>query len=497
MAQDYTATNPKTGETVRWNGMAWEPIPKPNKFESDVVSGIGLDSNKIASSGSAGSQWREVGKEISGGVGNWLKKTAMDPFHITDPIETMANNLESALKERNPGKIIGALSSISGGMEAPEMGEVPGKVVGGIKTAGKEIAGHGPSMDRLHAMQDMTGLKIKNEYLAPLEKAVHDDAQANIQHAIKGMEEKFPGGVVSKEDLASKLDSIFKDMVKNPEKLPTPVQELLERPKAKGLRAWTSSEQKASLQAAQMLKRGASPGDVKDTLVALQYTPKEIEGIMDSIQKPAEESLPSYSPTKLQQLRSQVRDYAYGSKGRSLSGPVKIATQQAYEHLSELLDDAATKSNRGPSWNVGNSKWKTYKETFDGKYDKGEFHESPLSKAISGQTADEIVKPLTEGNAQWTRDLLTRYSKFGPKIQEMMQNIRKYQWIDTLEKVSHPSKYEMAATPMAAIDPTFFAKLAATRLLTPPVIRWLVTHGINPENVRGYETVQPGIPGGK
>jgi hypothetical protein len=146
MPQDITATNPQTGETVRWDGKAWNPVPRPLKFESDVVSGMGLDASKIAAAGGAGSQWGEVGKEIAGGTGNWLKSVAKDPYHITDPITGLATNLESALREKNPAKIMGALASIRMAMEAPEKIDntypvrTPARWAAGLGKTGEKLA---------------------------------------------------------------------------------------------------------------------------------------------------------------------------------------------------------------------------------------------------------------------------------------------------------------------------------------------------------------------
>jgi hypothetical protein len=373
------------------------------------------------------------------------------------------------------------------------------EIPGAAKTVGKEIAGHGPSMDRLNAAQDMIGLKIKNEYLAPLAKAVHDDAQLPIRHAVEQMDKQMPTGIIEKEPLAKMVEKTLGDVAKVQEKVPGAIQRLIKGGEdAKGVqsvRALTQKELEAGKLAGRLFKEGMSDREVRSTLTNLGFAPKQVDAMLAVAAPSADTGM--WNATTLQQVRSQLGRQIFGSAGESLLSAVRVGSIQVYEQLTNILNEGADKANVRSSWEIGNKKWQQYMETFDGKWEGGKFHPSPLSKALSGQTADEIVKPLTEGNAQWTRDLLTRYSRFNPRIPELMSHIGRYKWLETLEKVSRPSKYEMAATPMAAIDPTFFAKLAATRLLTPPLIRWLATRGINPENVRGFEPVEPGIPGEK
>lgn len=87
------------------------------QFESDVVSGMGLDPAEVKSESGT-----DFVRNMASGTGQWAASILKDPYHITDPIEFMATNLEQALKEKNPGKIIGALSSIVMGMEGMEKG---------------------------------------------------------------------------------------------------------------------------------------------------------------------------------------------------------------------------------------------------------------------------------------------------------------------------------------------------------------------------------------
>jgi hypothetical protein len=87
------------------------------KAESDVVSGMGLDPAEVKGEGTA-----DFIRNMASGTGQWAASTLKDPYHITDPIEFMANNLEQALKEKNPAKIVGALSSVVMGMEGMEKG---------------------------------------------------------------------------------------------------------------------------------------------------------------------------------------------------------------------------------------------------------------------------------------------------------------------------------------------------------------------------------------
>lgn len=529
MPQNYVFTDDKTGEKFQWDGKAWVP-QQPSALNRFATSFLGLPEGTTP--GSFLSRTKQEFTDPKVALADF--ETAMKGFLTAHP-EAAKTGMKTMAEPGTTNKVVGATEyglsgiplfgpAITGSMEQARKGdiagsmglpaqvlastligspeargtaaEIPSKVGGTMKTVAKEVIGQGPSMDRLRAAQDITGLKIKNDYLAPLAKAVHDDAQLPIRHAVEQMDKQMPAGIAEKEPLANLVEQTLGEVAKVQDKVPGAIQRLIkggeEAQGVKSVRALTQKELEAGKLASRLFKEGMSDREVRSTLANLGFAPKQVDAML-SVAGPSTDT-GMWDASTLQQVRSQLGRQIFGRGGESLPGPVRVGSIKIYDQLTDLLNKAAEKANVRPSWEVGNQKWRLYNETFDGKWEGGKFHESPLAKALAGQTADEIVKPLTEGNAQWARDLLGRYSRFNPRIPEVVSHIRRFQALDALERFSKPSKYELAATPVAVIDPTFFARLAATRLLTPPLIRWLATHGINPENVRGYEPVEPGIP---
>ena len=354
---------------------------------------------------------------------------------------------------------------------------------------GKELVGSGPSMERLQAAKDLNALPLKAS-LGKLADSARTDASSLIELAVTKMDADHPEGVVPKAELGPKVDNIVKDFVKIEEKPPQSIPQI------------TAAPQSELAQAS--VFRGpssAAVGDVASALKNRNITEAGRQRLNNFLEQLGEAPIADegtvgegWSARQIQQLRTKLYNAAYGSKGSAISGGMRQAAGKVYGVLSDTLSDAARDSNVYGAWNAGNQKWANYKQTFDGKWERNQFHESPISRAMSGQTADEIMEPLSGKNAQYTRDLLHRYAQFGSDTAELARLMSRHNWLSTIERFSHPSKYEMMATPIAAINPTFFARMAATRFLTPPILRWLATRGINPENVRGLPPVIPGPP---
>lgn len=363
------------------------------------------------------------------------------------------------------------------------------------KVIGKEVSGaiDAPTMDRLIAAKDINALDVKNKTLAPIEKAVHDDAQATLKLAIDRMEAVSPG-VAEKTALADQIESAWSEFVKTPESVPEPIKKLLGAGEAaKGVRALSAGELKAAQLASRLLKEGHSVNEVKSAMVNLGYAPKQVDAIVGVASPQADTGW--WSATELQQIRSSLGSYAFGSKGKSLPGWSRVASISAYRLLSDILDQAAEKGNATAAWRVGNQKWKTYNETFDGKWEGGSFHDSPLANALRGQTANEIMNALGKDHTQQTRDLLGRYSLFGPDaMAKVNAGLARHNRLSTIETFSHPSKWEATTALVYPFAPHVWEAMAGMRMLTPPMLRLLATRGIRPMNVRGMESVTPGIP---
>ena len=363
-----------------------------------------------------------------------------------------------------------------------------------IKTGAREIAGGGPTMERLVAAKDINALELKNKTLAPLQKSVHDDAQATIRTAIERMEVEHPQAI-QKQELGERIQANWDQFVRIEEKIPGPVARLLEGQEAEAPRTLTPREETTANAAAGRMRQGASVEDIRNWLRRdLRMTPKQVDAIM-SVVAPDAGDTDFWGPAELQQIRSDLGRVAFGSSGTNLPGPVRTAAVQSYRTLSAVLEDIANRANVRQTWNVGNNKWKVYLETFDGKYENDTFHASPFAKALAGQTADEIMNALGEGRVQWARDLLTRYRQFAPGvIRDMNRALSRHYSLERLRQWSHPSKWEALTAAVYPFAPHVWEAMAALRLLTPPIARAIMTRGIQPENVRGFGQLSPGLP---
>jgi hypothetical protein len=478
---DITATGPG-GRKIKWNGKEWVPV---TTFSERLRSAAWERPGDIAA---------EKPPVLDSGenpaLGN-VPGSASGKFPLREGVS-------------EAGSLANAGMMLMGGESRMGMpkGASPLEAVKGAgrvaKTAGKELTGTGPSMERLQAAKDLNALPLKQS-LSDLSNAVRTDASRILDSAVKQTDAAHPQGVVSKAEFGPKVEEILKGFVKTSEKPPSPIAEMSEgAPESQLAKASVFRPSSSSLgDLATAMKTGAAKG-IKVGATAQQRINEFLDQIGES---PITEEGPrtptdGWTAQQLQQLRSKLFNAAYGSKSQSLTGSMRTAADGIYKLASETLDNATKKADANTAWKVGNEKWKAYKETFDGKWERGQFHESPISKALSGQTADDILGPLEDKGSQWTRDLLKRYSKFGADTQKVASYLNRHHWLSMIERFSRPSKYEMMATPVAALDPTFFARLAATRFLTPPLLRWLATRGINVENVRGYQPIEPGLPKG-
>ncbi len=391
--------------------------------------------------------------------------------------------------------MLGSTGQLFAGKEAPEkVSQVTEGAKTIAKTVPKELAGGGPTMDRLLAAKDMNALKVKNDILKPLEKTVHDDAKKTIQSAVTRMDEHVPGAA-SKSQLATDIDKKFGELVKIPEKLPTQIQKMLsEKGSTPTVRALSERELRAATMASDFLKEGMPLHDVKSAMQQLGFPPRQVDAIISVASPQADTGF--WSPSQLQQLRSDLGKEIFGSGSDALPGPVRVASIETYKMLTDKLNETANKANAKLAWDVGNEKWRLYNQTFDGVWEGGRFQETPLAKALRGQTADDIIGALNEGKTQWTKDLLGRYRQFSGGIPKIIDAINKHNRLEFLRKSSVPSKYEAFAALAAPVYPHTVEALAALRFLSPPVLRWLATRGINPENVRGFSEVTPGVPRG-
>ena len=198
----YTATNPTTGMKVGSNdGKTWVPITsirppsRGEKFESDMVSGTGMDPGEVKQS-----SWTDLIRGAATGTGQWIKNMALDPYHITDPIEAMAGNLEKAIREKNPAKILGALSTIAGGMEGVE--KVPKMASGATRPLVQSYVGVGKTAENFAKNEAAENFaKLKNEHAEISKKIAGENAEELAKS--RDVERQKVGEIDKQHDLAT------------------------------------------------------------------------------------------------------------------------------------------------------------------------------------------------------------------------------------------------------------------------------------------------------
>lgn len=160
------------------------------KFEMDIARGMGLDPEAIAKAEAAGGQgaaWRNVGGQMLSGLGQFAGSVLKDPFNIVQPIHGMASNLERGIKERSPGQIVGALSSIAAGAEGAK--KVPAGIAATGRTAragAQRAAGAGPELTReAFKARSAEILEAQTKYQEKLGEVTAKRAEATLSNEMQ------------------------------------------------------------------------------------------------------------------------------------------------------------------------------------------------------------------------------------------------------------------------------------------------------------------------
>jgi hypothetical protein len=90
------------------------------QFGMEVAKGMGLDAEKIKAAEDAGGQGeglKEIGRQVFEGLSGFGMSVLKDPFNAAKPITAAASNIENAVKQKSPGQLVGALSTVLGPAE--------------------------------------------------------------------------------------------------------------------------------------------------------------------------------------------------------------------------------------------------------------------------------------------------------------------------------------------------------------------------------------------
>jgi hypothetical protein len=130
--------------------------PQPSFFDKvgvDVAKGMGLDTDALLAAhktnGVTG-QLLELGSQLAKGAGNFALSVAHDPFNIVKPLDAMASGVTKAAglpdsssqsltdpnsyDAPNPAQLVGALSNVAAGVEAPEVADATAPLRNAVAT---------------------------------------------------------------------------------------------------------------------------------------------------------------------------------------------------------------------------------------------------------------------------------------------------------------------------------------------------------------------------
>lgn len=436
-----------------------QPMPNyvaPSKFEEDNAKGMGFDTSKILSRRPGLHQNAEVVGQAAKGMGDWMTRTFKDPFHIADPIEGAATGVESAAKAKSPGQMVGALSNVAGMMSDP-VGNVKGKV--------QEITGIGASKEAMLEASHDHALATQKHIQGGAD-AVHSDAQAGMQAVSDRMDAAHPEGYYNKTDIQAKVQDAVGDLVKNPEKMPASVNNILAGPKKGSTsRMLTTNEQTAGNMVA---KSGLKGAEAQSMLSNLGYAPQQIDAIMQNVEAVNPTETPkNWTHAQLVQLRSDVGRDLGGQEGK---GVVGAATNKVYGILSQELRSGTEAVGKeigdkslGKDWLESTAKYKTYID---------DFIRSPLRDTLTGQNASDIMGPLTGKDAILTKRILAKYRDYGLDTDTIAREVAGSRLDQTTDRWSRPSKLDLL---LAAVSPKALAVRAGIpRAMRSPGVREFV-----------------------
>src|SRR6266850_2777970 len=190
-----------------------------NEFSMEVTRGMGLDPEKIRSAYGKDrmrGQWNEIMEQLNAQMGKWAKATAKDPFHIADPVLSVAGGVESGISDlwkqlteddkQDPaklraafGRLLGSTSMLASGAErggaVREIAELPSKAVEtagkGVKEGARSMLGAGEKVvEKAKTAAEEAAAKKTAEYTE--KKAKYDEkvAEAKAEHEAKMAEKQ-------------------------------------------------------------------------------------------------------------------------------------------------------------------------------------------------------------------------------------------------------------------------------------------------------------------
>lgn len=436
MPPTYEATEPKTGQKWTWDGKKWNPVATPtsvDKFGMDVAKGMGFDPEKIRSAYQVGGglgQVKELGSEAFHGLKDFAGRVAMDPFHIVDPLHSMASSLTHGLglpdkpgegfHTPNPGEVVGAGASILGGVEARERVSLPKakpiirdvlgvgeKDVEGFskKAATKEDAAHAKALEKVE--------KAKENYAGAVSEALKKRAEASA---------KETAAKTKQEALASKHGPVYQRMNEMADTAQQHIGQIEQKVGEAESKKWSEFSER-------MENAPVKTQDVVDTINDVQknvLTGESLPIFRQILSEVTKDEAPEFIDTagglvpKGTEIPLNLARRFYTKIGRKLGGSelprdVTRALSKVGDSLdSGIAESVATKGGAEAlrDYRKLQADWKQYRETFSDR-------DSPLRKVVEAKDPSTKLGPITGETGARAVEYLGRYRDMGAQPEQL------------------------------------------------------------------------------
>lgn len=524
-----TATNPKTGERFGYNGSSWVSINPPkkqaepakeqssNSFPGSFSESFGMPANikdwpKTLSQlfgnpspyDPTGGALTAAGRLVKGtlqahgetaqreldavkNAPSLSEKLADYAKYVESGIPGIGPSLVKAGEQVGAGKYAGAAGTTAGvatqllgaDLVKPEAEFQPYRPpepkpeqVSGVHGILNSIVNEGPTREKMQRLQDYDALSTRDK-IATLDKAVKADATNLLDKTSKAIDQKFPEGSIDGGAVAQGIRTDLPQYVKAKTlrtKLPAPLQKILDEAGGTGGSKAPRALSQSELGSLTALTREGLKGDqLRSGLTNLGYTPRQVDAMMSTAQGASGSSV-MWGFEQAKQLRTDLADEIFSSSFEKYPAPIKKVTIRAWQDLTKQLDAAADKAGMSEDWSRGKQKYTNYRNDFHGSWDAGKYNSSPLRKAMQGQTADDIMGPLSDKSASQSKSLLDRYQNFGVDTGSITKDVRRFNLNKKIMRFASPNKWDILVggmilygSPAYAI-PAFLARYGVPRM---------------------------------
>lgn len=411
--------------------------------------------------------------------------------------ETMARG-ETA---RGLGQLSGSAAQLAMASKAPEVMERESPELTATKAkstatnALQEIFNEGPSRSKMEQLQEADALSTKAK-LANLDKKVNADASGLMQKVSDTVDKQLPDGSVDGAKVAGEIKTDLSQYVKAKvlrAKLPPSIQKILDE--AGGVttsKSTTTRLTQNELRSASVLyKQGIRGDDLRSALSNLGYAPKQVDVMIQSVEG-VEGGAKMWGFKQAMQLRTELAQELFTGASEKYPGAVRKAMYRAWQNLTDQLDAAADKAKVKPDWMRAREKYTSYMNDFYGHYDRGKYNSSPLNSALQGDTAKDIMEPLSGKGAQKTRDILRKYKEFGSE--DVTHDVRRFKTNEKVMRFASPSKWDILMAAYALYRPEYGIPMFIARYGAPRLVEKILSQRAG--DVPTARPVPPVIPEG-